>query len=49
MIKLLSSIIGFFIGIKTVFAASIWDTDSVISPPVGQSVLPGGGLQAENI
>ena len=30
-------------------AASIWDKETVISPPVGSDILPGGSLQADNI
>lgn len=30
-------------------AASIYDRDSVLSPPVGRDILPGGGLQADEV
>ena len=30
-------------------AASIYDRDTVLSPPVGRNVLPGGGIQAEEV
>jgi hypothetical protein len=45
----ISLIIVLFLGIQNSFASSIWDKGTVISPPVGTDVLPGGNLSAENI
>jgi hypothetical protein len=30
-------------------ASSVWDKKSIISPPIGTEILPGGSLGAENI
>lgn len=49
MKKILLIITGLFITMKQSFAASLYNNESVISPPVGSEVLPGGGLQADNI
>ncbi|MBU0728093.1 pilin [Patescibacteria group bacterium] len=42
-------IIGLLIASQKTFAASIGSGDSIISPPAGRDVLPGGGLQSETI
>jgi len=43
-----SLIIAMF-SVQGAFAASVWDTDTIISPPVGTEVLPGGSLSAGDI
>lgn len=48
--NIVTSFVVLLIGFSTkVSAASIYDRDTVISPPVGRNVLPGGGIQAEEI
>ena len=47
--RIVVSFMVLLISVQKVFAASVWDDDTVLSPPVGRSVLPGGGLQAEEI
>jgi len=34
---------------QTTSIASIWDSETIISPPVGTEILPGGSLAAEDI
>jgi len=38
-----------FFGSQQVSAASVWDDESIISPPVGSEVLPGGSFEAGDI
>lgn len=38
-----------FFGSYQISAASVWDDESIISPPVGSEVLPGGSFKADNI
>jgi hypothetical protein len=45
----ISLVIVVSLGMQSVMAASVWDKESVISPPVGSEVLPGGGTSADNI
>lgn len=44
----LSVVIMLFFGAQQA-NASVWDDESIISPPVGSEVLPGGSFQAEDI
>jgi hypothetical protein len=43
-----SLIIILFFGVQNSFA-SVWDDESIISPPVGSEVLPGGSFEAGDI
>ncbi len=39
----------FLFGFSQFCSASVWDKETVISPPVGVDVLPGAGFETEDI
>ncbi len=47
--QIITSLILTGLSVQTALAASIYDRDTVLSPPVGRNVLPGGGIQAEEV